>query len=644
MAAAATDLLQEVGIASATTLDSPGYTIGDTSITVVSVSTWPTATGITFAMDQVDAAGVQVAGTYNEYVGVKASATSITNVSHQNGTNQNYTAGATTRVYIPVSAERENRIVEWGLQDHTQLGYHETLTDTNGNEWIKQTATTSAINEVTIANAAISNGPTISATGDDTNIDLVIKPKGTGKIKPGFLDGWSYNTLPAVSSVTNNGNRSYDITFASTVASYLTPGMRVRTSRTVAAPTYMGGAFNGSSHYFVKATPSGTLGTVTNNFTLRATIEPTAYAVGYILCRADAANNNLLGIQMNASGQIAVAAANGGAANFRVVTTYQSVPLNKKTKISASWTGGTVVVYFDGISVPVQTASTGGTAPTTAGTGGDFAIGRAGAASSNYFTGYISDAGVFDAVLTQATIRSYDGQVLSGSETNCIGAWSLNNTANDQNAAANNLTATGGVSYTSGKAPYATDATGTATGTYDFGIVTKVATTTATIQTCEGNTIATSGGISAVDLSPHKCPYGMPVDSGRWDIRQPYRTTFATTSNATYGSFQSGGFKITPPIGSWYVGFNFTAYAPTGTNVNFNLSTIDITGSAITAYIDTAAACSALTSNFDHLHIKNPVSPTTATTHTLYSIGATTGAAVSGGSGKSEMFAEFTLL
>lgn len=124
MSASASDKFQKVSIATATTLDAPGYTIGDTSITVASTSTWPTDTGITFAIDEVDANGERVAGSYNEYVGTVASGTSVTNVSHVNGTNRNYTAGTTTRVYIPVSEERENRLVEGITQEHVQDGTH----------------------------------------------------------------------------------------------------------------------------------------------------------------------------------------------------------------------------------------------------------------------------------------------------------------------------------------------------------------------------------------------------------------------------------------------------------------------------------------------------------------------------------------
>lgn len=62
--------------------------------------------------------------------------------------------------------------------------------DVNGNaigdgtlELLKFVETGSAVNEVTITNAATGNGPTISATGDDTNIDLNLTAKGTGKVK-----------------------------------------------------------------------------------------------------------------------------------------------------------------------------------------------------------------------------------------------------------------------------------------------------------------------------------------------------------------------------------------------------------------------------------------------------------------------------
>jgi len=56
------------------------------------------------------------------------------------------------------------------------------INDTNGNELFGVTATGSAVNEFTVANAATGNAPTLSATGSDTNIGMALTPKGTGGV------------------------------------------------------------------------------------------------------------------------------------------------------------------------------------------------------------------------------------------------------------------------------------------------------------------------------------------------------------------------------------------------------------------------------------------------------------------------------
>ena len=59
------------------------------------------------------------------------------------------------------------------------------ILDTSGNELINFTATGSAVNELTIANAATGvTGPVISATGE-TNVGINIDPKGTGVLRSG---------------------------------------------------------------------------------------------------------------------------------------------------------------------------------------------------------------------------------------------------------------------------------------------------------------------------------------------------------------------------------------------------------------------------------------------------------------------------
>jgi hypothetical protein len=56
------------------------------------------------------------------------------------------------------------------------------LEDDSNNEYIKFAKTATAVNEITVTNAAASGTPNISATGDDTNIDLNLTAKGLGRV------------------------------------------------------------------------------------------------------------------------------------------------------------------------------------------------------------------------------------------------------------------------------------------------------------------------------------------------------------------------------------------------------------------------------------------------------------------------------
>ena len=57
------------------------------------------------------------------------------------------------------------------------------IDDANGNQSLIISATASAVNQVTVTNAATGNGVTVAATGSDTNIDLLLNPKGSGVVK-----------------------------------------------------------------------------------------------------------------------------------------------------------------------------------------------------------------------------------------------------------------------------------------------------------------------------------------------------------------------------------------------------------------------------------------------------------------------------
>jgi hypothetical protein len=56
------------------------------------------------------------------------------------------------------------------------------LLDINGNNMLIFDPTTAAVNAISITNAALGNQPTLTAVGDDANINIELVPKGTGII------------------------------------------------------------------------------------------------------------------------------------------------------------------------------------------------------------------------------------------------------------------------------------------------------------------------------------------------------------------------------------------------------------------------------------------------------------------------------
>jgi len=85
------------------------------------------------------------------------------------------------------------------------------ILDTNGNELALLTATSSAVNEFTIANAATGAGPTLSSTGGDSNIDINITPKGTGDVVLAG-DTVKVGDSGAAATLTSNGAGALTVT------------------------------------------------------------------------------------------------------------------------------------------------------------------------------------------------------------------------------------------------------------------------------------------------------------------------------------------------------------------------------------------------------------------------------------------------
>ena len=88
------------------------------------------------------------------------------------------------------------------------------IADANGNEQVIFQTTTSAVNELEITNAATGNPPIIGASGE-TNVDVHIKPKGTGETRIGTGAAAATLTTSGTHDLvldTNSGTNSGSIT------------------------------------------------------------------------------------------------------------------------------------------------------------------------------------------------------------------------------------------------------------------------------------------------------------------------------------------------------------------------------------------------------------------------------------------------
>lgn len=165
-------------------------------------------------VDRVDSSGNVTANKreYISFTGVSAATlTGLTRNADASGSDQEHAVGAIVE-FVPD--------VKWAVSikntfetEHNADGTHsatyvvtpdgtttltnKTLTspkigtnilDTNGNELLILTATSSAVNELTLANGATGNNPTITASGE-TNVGLDLKTKGTGRFRKPTIIG-----------------------------------------------------------------------------------------------------------------------------------------------------------------------------------------------------------------------------------------------------------------------------------------------------------------------------------------------------------------------------------------------------------------------------------------------------------------------
>jgi len=104
------------------------------------------------------------------------------------------------------------------------------ILDTNGNELFLLTATSSAVNQLTYANAATGNKPSLTASGGDTNIGVSIQQKGSGTVTIDAL------TFPAADGSANQILQ----TDGSGTLSFTTPSSGISTGKAIAMAMIFG--------------------------------------------------------------------------------------------------------------------------------------------------------------------------------------------------------------------------------------------------------------------------------------------------------------------------------------------------------------------------------------------------------------------
>src|SRR5210317_688192 len=139
------------------TIDSASNTITITESDISDLGSYITASSTdTLSNKSIDLASNTVTGTLAEFNTAVSDATLVSTTGTETLSNKTLTAP---------------KIADAGF-----------IADANGNEQIIFNTTASAVNQFEVSNADAGNGVTITSSGSDTNIDIILDPKGSGTV------------------------------------------------------------------------------------------------------------------------------------------------------------------------------------------------------------------------------------------------------------------------------------------------------------------------------------------------------------------------------------------------------------------------------------------------------------------------------
>lgn len=180
-----------LGVATATSINGLTITASTGTITITNAKVISFSNTLTFTGTDTSSIAFGTGGTV-AYVANKLSVFAATTSAELAGVISDET-GSGALVFATSPTLTTPRFADLGF-----------IADANGNELLIFDLNASAVNEITLTNAATGNAPQLAATGGDSNIDLKLAAKGTGKIAPQAQV--NHGAFTAYFTETDNGN------------------------------------------------------------------------------------------------------------------------------------------------------------------------------------------------------------------------------------------------------------------------------------------------------------------------------------------------------------------------------------------------------------------------------------------------------